>query len=133
MRDSPSERPRLPLLKAVRFVIVLPILINLTLVALAEYVAVTALHWKYPKAVVTSVFFLASVTFTRLIWLFTNGCIQAATASVMIAENPNQGKSGAVNYRRVSLATLLLPRTQGTAIGSRIPRYIPSLYTALLR
>ncbi|KAG0595205.1 hypothetical protein M758_UG149000 [Ceratodon purpureus] len=100
MRGSPTEKPRLSLLKAVRFVIVLPILINVTLIVLAMYVAVMALHSKYPNSVVTDVFFLASVAFTRLIWLVINGCIQAVTASVMIAANPSEGQNGTVNYRR---------------------------------
>ncbi|KAG0572163.1 hypothetical protein KC19_VG073500 [Ceratodon purpureus] len=100
MRGSPTEKPRLPLLKAVRFVIVVPILLNVTLIVLAAYVAEMALHSKYPNSVVTGVNSLASVTFTRLIWLIINGCIQAVTASVMVAENPSEGNNLSVNYRR---------------------------------
>lgn len=115
MREPPPEKRWLQLLKAVRFVIVIPILMTVALVALAGYVATLALHLKYPTAVVTAVFSLASVIFTRLIWLIINGCIQAVTASAMIAEKPNGGKNGSVKRRQVSIATLIseiwLPRT----------------------
>ena len=127
MRDFLKERPRLPLLKAVRVVIVIPILINFTLLALAVYVARKALHLKYPKAMVTSVFILEFATLVRLIWVIINGFIQARTASVMIVEKPAavsiEGKSGNRSIeeaRWVSIATfildtLLLPSTQGMA------------------
>jgi len=112
MGEPSSKKPLVQFLKAIRVIILLPILIYVTLVALGVYVAVAAQHSKCPTAVVVSVILLAFATFFRLIWLIINGCIQAMTASVMNAVKPSQisgdGESGSKSTemdRRVNFAT----------------------------
>lgn len=111
MGEPSSKKPLFQFLKAVRVVILIPILIYATLVALAVYVAVAAVHSKCPRTVVLNVISLAFITFVRLIWLIVNGYIQAVTASVMnaVKPGPSHGESGSkssVTDRRVTIATL---------------------------
>lgn len=111
MGDSPSKKLLVQLLMAVRVVILVPILINVTLLALAVYVAIAALHSKCPQAVVASVISIAFVTSIRLIWLIINGFIQAVTASVMNAVKPiavSSGSKSSETDRRVSMLNNIL-------------------------
>lgn len=87
MVEPGSEKPRLQLLKAVRGVILILILMNLSLFALGVCVATAQMQSKYPTEVGYAIF-LAATALVRVIWLIVNGFIQAMTASVMSTKKP---------------------------------------------
>jgi len=108
MGEPSTKKPLFQFWKAIRVIILIPILTNVTLVALGVYVTIAALRSKCPKAVVLSVKLLVLATFLRLIWLIISGCIQSMTASVMNAVKPSPSSGGSKSSetdRRVSIAT----------------------------
>lgn len=114
MGEPSSKRLWLQFLKAVRVVILIPILIYVALATLAVYVAITALQSNCSAVVVTFVISLAVTTSVRVIWLIVNGCIQAGTASVM--NEVTDGIKSTVTDRRVSIPTFASSILRGTII-----------------
>lgn len=109
------EKLKLQHLKDVRHIALLIIVGNVSLSIVVIIAAIVTSHTTCPRAVMVGVAIMATGTSMRVVWLMGMGCMQAATAAVMIGQKQQiaphgVGCGGTVskNDRQVSIMVYLV-------------------------